>query len=184
MDRFLYNVAFGVGVVDATSDIVRSANETLARMHGTSVEDICASPLISLYAPADRERIKLLYDTADRTGHVVFEADRVRKDGSVFPAEMHITSVRGETDEVLYRIVTIQDITSRRQIEIDRDRSRRLEYPSPPLDCVAEGMWKIACGECLRDTWVMLAELEKERWRSYATTVVEGWVARVTGSLH
>jgi PAS domain S-box-containing protein len=91
----LHNVTYGIGVVDPTN-IIMFANAALAAMHGISVGGLDGSPMISLYAPAERERIEALYATADGTGQVAFEADRVRRDGTEFPAEVHITSVRGE----------------------------------------------------------------------------------------
>ena len=67
---------------------------------------------------------------------------------------MQIASVRGLNGEVLYRIVTVQDTASRRQIEAERDQSWRLhdmtpaQTPSsPPIDWIAAGMWRIACGK-------------------------------------
>jgi PAS domain S-box-containing protein len=96
-------------------------------MHGSGLEGLHGLPAISLYAPAERERVRIFYDTADRTGQVVFEADRLRKDGSVFPSEVHISSVSGENSDVLYRIVTVRDITSRRQMQAELDESRRFE---------------------------------------------------------
>ena len=183
------NVGIGVGVVDAASNVIRIANEALASMHGTTVEALVGARVHDLYAPAERERVDTLFDTADRTGRVVFEAERVREDGSMCSSEMQIASVPGLNGEVLYRIVTMQDTASRRQIEAERDQSQRLhdmtpaQTPSsPPIDWIAAGMWRIACGESCPDSWEDLSDQEQERWRDYATGVVQEWVTSVGGS--
>ena len=33
--------------------------------------------------------------------------------------------------------------------------------PRPPIDTIAEAMWKIASGESCQDSWVMLPEDQK-----------------------
>ena len=95
----------GIGIVDAAGNVIRIANEALASMHGTSVEALIGSRVHDLYAPAERGRIDNLYNTADRIGHAVFEADRVRDDGSMCSSEVQIASVSGTNGEVPYRIV-------------------------------------------------------------------------------
>jgi PAS domain S-box-containing protein len=172
MQEEFHSVPIGISVVDAASNVVCFANQALATMHGISVEGLRGLHVHDLYAPAERKRIDELCNTADRAGLVVFEADRIRKDGSVFACEMQITSVpHGTNAEVLYRLETVQDVTSS-------------QTPwSPPLDKIAEGMWRIACGEGCRDTWQGLSEQEKERWRSYATVVFQGWLARIESRL-
>ncbi len=183
------NVGIGIGVVDAASNVIRIANEALASMHDTSIEALIGSRVHDLYAPTERARIDKLCTTADSIGRVVFEADRVRDDGSICSSEVQIASVRGTNGEVPYRIVTVQDTTSRRQIEAERDQSRRLrdttpgQTPSsPPIDWVAAGMWRIACGESCPDAWEHLSDQEKDRWRDYATGVVQEWVTSIGGS--
>ena len=183
------NVGIGVGVVDAASNVIRIANDALAGMHGTNVEALIGARVHDLCAPAERARIDNLCNTADRIGRVAFEADRVREDGSMCSSAMQIASVRGLNGEVLYRIVTVQDTASRRQIEAERDQSWRLhdmtpaQTPSsPPIDWIAAGMWRIACGESCPDSWEGLSDQEKERWRDYATGVVQEWVTSVGGS--
>jgi signal transduction histidine kinase len=91
----------------------------LADIHGVS--------LFELYPPNERERVATLCDAADRTGQVDFEADRWRTDGSIFPARIHTTSVRGADGEIRYRIVTSFDISSQRELEAELHQSQRLE---------------------------------------------------------
>lgn len=121
------NAAFGITVTDATTFIIRLANESAAATHGMRVEEMQGMNISDLYAPAERERLTALRAESDETGYLDFEADRLRRDGSTFPARVHISSVRGPNGEVLYHIGTAQDITSERRVAAELDRSRRLE---------------------------------------------------------
>jgi hypothetical protein len=49
--------------------------------------------------------------------------------------------------------------------------------PRPPIDLVAEGMWKIACGERCQDEWGTLSKQQEAWWRSCATECVKRWMA-------
>ena len=48
--------------------------------------------------------------------------------------------------------------------------------PRPPIDCIAEGMWRMAVGECCQESWLKLSEEEKVWWRSCATECVRRWM--------
>ena len=50
---------------------------------------------------------------ADRFGQVRYEARMIRKDGSLFPIQMDLVSVRDEGGQLLYRVGTVQDISER-----------------------------------------------------------------------
>ncbi len=54
---------------------------------------------------------------ADRTGQARYEAHMVRKDGSVYPVQMDVVSVRDINGNLLYRVATQQDITERKRAE-------------------------------------------------------------------
>ena len=47
----------------------------------------------------------------------------------------------------------------------------------PPIDLVAEGMWRIAAGENCPERWEVLSEHQKEWWRSCATRAVGHWMS-------
>jgi len=56
--------------------------------------------------------------------------------------------------------------------------------PRPPIDCIAEGMWKMAVGECCRESWLKLPEEQRAWWRSCATECVRRWMTDSTGSFY
>jgi PAS domain S-box-containing protein len=122
-----HHAAFGISIIDPTSDTIRSSNEALAAMHGMQIDEVQGSRWLDLYAPAERARVPKLLAEATRVGYVDFEADHIRKDNSIFPTRMHITSVSGADGELRYYIATAQDITPERQLKSELEQSSRLE---------------------------------------------------------
>jgi hypothetical protein len=74
------------------------------------------------------------------------------------------------------------------QVECERTTPQGRPDPKPqaplqsPIDCIAEGMWKFAAGQCCQESWLMLPEDQKAWWRSCATKCVRRWMTDVTGS--
>jgi PAS domain S-box-containing protein len=122
-----HHIAIGVEVTDPKSNTVILANPAAAAMYGMSTSGIIGMSLFNLYLPADRQSIEELRATSDRDGHADHEADCVRGDGTIFPARIHNTSVRGDDGDLRYRIVTVQDITKQRQLEEALTQAQRLE---------------------------------------------------------
>jgi PAS domain S-box-containing protein len=121
-----HNAAFGISILDPANTIL-FANEAYAVAQLMSVDEVRGRSALTMYPPAERERVADLLTTSDRDGHVDYDVDRIRKDGSTFPARVHVTSVRGPNDDVRYRITTLRDITQERQFESELHQSQRLE---------------------------------------------------------
>jgi PAS domain S-box-containing protein len=121
------HISIGVALNDPKSNTLIIANPACTAMHRIPMNEIVGMSVFDLYTPAERQRIDELKVTSDRYGQVDYEADCLRKDGSIFPARIHNTSVRAQNDELLYRIVTIQDITKERQLEAELRQAQRLE---------------------------------------------------------
>jgi PAS domain S-box-containing protein len=122
-----YHIAIGVGVTDPKSNTVTLVNPACASTYATPLDEFVGISLFKLYPPAERQRVLELKAISDRDGYVNYEIEGVRKDGAVFPARIHHTSVRGTDGEVDYRIVTVQDITKERQLEAELRQAQRLE---------------------------------------------------------
>ena len=122
-----HHAAFAISVVDAKSWTIRSVNEAYAAIHAMSVDGIEGKSVLDLYPPHERERVIGLQETADRNGYVDYNADHARSDGSTFPSQIHITSVRGVNGDILYRISTLRDITEQRELEKQVSQNQRLE---------------------------------------------------------
>jgi PAS domain S-box-containing protein len=109
--------AHGIAIGDPDTNRVVVCNPAFANIHKCRVEDIVGTSFLSLYAPSDHEHVRRHFERADQIGHVHYEAQMVRRDGSTFPVEMDLFSVLGENGELLYRVTTMQDISERKRAE-------------------------------------------------------------------
>lgn len=114
--------AHGIALHAPGANRILACNPAYARMHGRSVEEITGSSALELYESPARPFLQHAIAGADREGHYQFEANRVRSDGSVFPAQINLVSVTDSKGAPLYRVATVQDITERaaQRKEIER----------------------------------------------------------------
>ena len=119
--------AHGIAIDDPNTNRIVVCNPAFAKMHQSRVEEITGSAILSLYSPSDHEHVRHHVEKADQIGHTSFEARMIRTDRSTFPVQMDMVSIFGEDGEVLHRVVTLQDITERRQAE---ENLRRFELIS------------------------------------------------------
>jgi PAS domain S-box-containing protein len=100
-------------------------NPMFAKMHGYTVEELIGRSIYELLAPNShaetREQIRIAYET----GHHVYENKHIRKDGSIFPALVDTSVIRDSAGSVLYRAISIHDITERKQAEQALKESRQ-----------------------------------------------------------
>jgi PAS domain S-box-containing protein len=120
------NIAFGIGVIDPATNKFSFANEVFAQLHGMSSALVSQLSVFDLYAPEAVDYARRVQQASDRDGTANFEADRLRADGSTFPARIHLTSVRDD-DGVLYRILTVRDISAERRLEGEIRHAQQLE---------------------------------------------------------
>jgi two-component system, cell cycle sensor histidine kinase and response regulator CckA len=118
---------FGMAIVDAESGTLRLVNLAMARMHGRTVEEMVGMPVLGGITVDEPGRIAPFLAAADRTGHAAFEANHRRKDASVFPALIDITSVKDQEGKVLYRIGSVFDISDQRKAEEQLRQSQKME---------------------------------------------------------
>jgi PAS domain S-box-containing protein len=103
-----YHIAIGVSVTNTKNNCVIIANPAFAAMHGLAPSEVSGVSKYKFFAPAEWCRVDELDAAAARYGHSDYEMDRVRKDGTIFPARIHNTTI------------TVQDITRERQLEAAR----------------------------------------------------------------
>jgi PAS domain S-box-containing protein len=109
--------AHGIALDDASTNRIVLCNSAFARLHKARVEDIIGLGLLSLYAPADHDHIRRSVARADQVGYSQYEANMIRREGSTFPVQMDLVSVRGDDGELVYRVATVQDISERKKAE-------------------------------------------------------------------
>jgi PAS domain S-box-containing protein len=111
--------AFGVVIGDPRTDTVRFGNPAFAAMCGRTVGEVAGMHFAKFYPSEERPRVEAALATATRDSHVSYESRLLRKDGSTFPAQLHITSVRSSDGIVDYRIASVLDISERRRMEAE-----------------------------------------------------------------
>lgn len=106
--------AHGIAMCVPESNHIMTCNPAFARMLGRPIGEIAGTPVLDLYVPEDRPRVSAHLADADCTGQASYESRMVRADGSAFPVQMDVASVRDPAGNLLYRVATAQDITSRK----------------------------------------------------------------------
>jgi PAS domain S-box-containing protein len=114
-------------VTDPKSETVVIANPAYAAMHGLMPDEVVGMSKFDFWTPAAQRRVEELDAAAAQHGHGDYEQDRVRKDGTIFPARIHNTTIRNDDGEPRDRIITVQDITKERQLEAELHQAQRLE---------------------------------------------------------
>jgi PAS domain S-box-containing protein len=127
--RFFDRATFGA--VFGTSDgRLGCINEAFARMHGYRVAELEGRPVRDVFLPEWHAELLERMRTVDEQGGARWEAEHVRKDGSVFPVVIDISPVRDEDGKLLYRAAYVQDITREKEGEAARARLASLVQSS------------------------------------------------------
>ncbi|NPC57755.1 PAS domain-containing hybrid sensor histidine kinase/response regulator [Caenimonas soli] len=111
--------------------IVRSWNAGAQATKGYTADEIIGRHFSAFYTPEDRESGKPARGlrTAIADGRMEDEGWRVRKDGSVFWADVVITAIRGRTGELIGFAKVTRDMTERRRFaELERSSQMMNEF--------------------------------------------------------
>lgn len=153
------------GLAVSKGFFVEMVNPAFARIHGYSVEEMIGKPFLSLF-PSDCWKDTITFmQNLNECGHLTHESYHLRKDGTVFPVFLDITLVKDRQGKPLYRIMTLLDISDRKQAEADLLASERklrsiLENMPVMLDAVdAQGNIIIWNQECERVTGYSATEV-------------------------
>ncbi|MBN1498452.1 MAG: PAS domain S-box protein [Spirochaetes bacterium] len=95
---------------------IRLANIYLAGMHGyDSPDDIIGMKSYDLIAPEDWNRITDAVPKIMQSGHIWGERTLLRKDGTRFPADMHVSLLRNPAGEPCGFLTTAYDVSERKR---------------------------------------------------------------------
>lgn len=119
------NCAQGIALGDPRTNKIIAVNSTLAHLCGKPKSEIVNHPILSVYDESTHDFVKKHLAAADQTGSVQYEALIKRGNGTSFPVQMDIVSVRSEAGDVLYRVATMQDISERKKAEEEIRESQR-----------------------------------------------------------
>ncbi len=108
---------WGVVICAEDGQQVELMNPAFARMHGYSVEQLIGRPIVDLLAPECGKDLAVNMRLAREKGHHIWESWHSRKDGASFPVQLDATTVKDGAGQVLYFVINLQDISTRRQAE-------------------------------------------------------------------
>jgi PAS domain S-box-containing protein len=119
--------SWGAAIIDPVDWRIESANAAFARMHGIGSPDELVGRLVSDFiAPESAEPVMRRLVEAPNDPHTI-EAIHLRRDGSRFPVLQNLTVVRGDSGEVTYRAVHLQDLSELKRAESRLQGAQRLE---------------------------------------------------------
>ncbi|MBW4600134.1 MAG: PAS domain S-box protein [Calothrix sp. FI2-JRJ7] len=114
---------YGLVVGTADNQTLALINPAFAQMHGYTVEELLGTPILNLFpSQCHAEAIEFITRVNER-GYNTCESWHCRKDGTVFPVFLSGTAVRDVKGNLLYRIVSVYDITQNKQAQIALQRS-------------------------------------------------------------
>jgi two-component system, cell cycle sensor histidine kinase and response regulator CckA len=123
--RIFEHAGWGVAIVTADGTI-ESLNPAFAAMHGWTVEELRGKPMAAL-APAGGHEFPRMNPAYDDRGHQIWETERLRRNGMVFPALIDATAVRNADGQIVYYAVNVQDLTERRRAEEQVRQAQKME---------------------------------------------------------
>ncbi|HEY5975678.1 MAG TPA: PAS domain S-box protein, partial [Geobacteraceae bacterium] len=116
--------AHGMAIGNPATNTILTCNPAFARLYRQKVEEIVDVPILSLYAQDEHDQVRQRIAEVNQTGTLCFESVMQRRDGSRFPVQVDTVNVRAADGQLLHRIMTVQDITERRQTMELLEKSR------------------------------------------------------------
>jgi diguanylate cyclase (GGDEF)-like protein/PAS domain S-box-containing protein len=114
----------GIGdaiVIHDTRGKMLEVNQGACKQLGYSRDELMQLPLASIDTPECAARIPERVQELQANGRAMFEAAHVRKNGQVFPVEVHARVIEYDGQPAVLSVV--RDITKRKQAEIARQES-------------------------------------------------------------
>lgn len=133
--KIFSGAGFGMFVMDPRNGTIMDVNATFATMHGFSVNELLGTPLSALLPQDLRGELATALRTAGERGRHMFEQQHVRRDGSVFPCLIDMTTLQDGQRQ--FWAGYCSDITERKQFEDalkeSEERFRTLASALPQL---------------------------------------------------
>ncbi len=129
------HASWGMALSRVDSDTFERVNPAFARMHGYQREELEGLPIETVFADGEWERVQPVVDEASEAGEALFEADHVQKDGTPFPARVHVAIVGDEDDRPAYRIASVEDISEQEEVQAQlKQRAEELTRTNAELE--------------------------------------------------
>jgi two-component system cell cycle sensor histidine kinase/response regulator CckA len=127
------HAAVGIALAVGEEPRLSLVNPALAAMYGRPVEALVGAPIEMLFAPEVRDGVPGFIRRVKEEGRASFETTQIRADGTRFPVLLHITGVRDEAGQLLYRVATVIDLTGDRRAQqaiVESETKYRTLYAS------------------------------------------------------
>jgi PAS domain S-box-containing protein len=131
--------AHGMVIADAHNNSFSASNPAFSRITGRPNESLLGLPFLDVFEPLAQKRIAQFIEDATSCGQGAFEVEVLRPDGSLLPVQIDAVSIRDGYRKPAYRVVTVQDITQKKQAatqlaeyqqhleELVQERTRQIE---------------------------------------------------------
>ncbi len=145
--RVFEQAELAIALSDSAAGTFQTVNESFARERGYTVSELSGCPINRLFPTHAQAAMRDSVTMADRDGHISFESEHQRKDGSCFPVRIDLTVIQNE--ETVSRVAFVQDLTKQKQAEYQirqlnaglerrvRERTAQLETANRELEAFA-----------------------------------------------
>jgi len=126
---FVNLVGYAIIAADFDGNII-AYNEGARLIYGYDPEEVIGKKNIEIFLPnefVESGKFQEITNQLIGEGHFSHEGERIRKDGSLFPARVFYTLTRGKAGDLFGFIEIVQDLTEQKQAEEDRVKARRVE---------------------------------------------------------
>ncbi|HEU4800224.1 MAG TPA: PAS domain-containing protein [Gemmatimonadales bacterium] len=121
------HASWGIAIGSVADRKFELVNPAFAEMHGYTPDQLAGQPLEILTVPEQRPLVPSRIQVAIDQGRVVYEARRLRRDGSTFPARVEVTAVRSEMGDVLHLAANVQDLSEWHRAETQVREAQKME---------------------------------------------------------
>jgi two-component system cell cycle sensor histidine kinase/response regulator CckA len=125
--RIFEHAGWGVALVSPDGSTIESVNPAFAAMHGWTAEELRGKPMADLSPPIRRDEFRRMDPAFADRGHQIWETERLRRNGVVFPALIDSTAVKDAEGQVIYHAVNVQELTERRRVEEQVRQAQKME---------------------------------------------------------
>lgn len=105
------HAGWGIVAANAKTGLLELVNPYLAESRGYAVEELIGRHISILFSPAEQRRLPDLIAEAQAKGHLTCESEHGRKDRSLFPVRIDISTVRDADGVPRWHVANIEDIT-------------------------------------------------------------------------
>ena len=107
---------FAIALGDKEGETLIAVNQAFARMHGWSVAELTGAPVLKVFPVEVQSQVAHYVHAANTSAHYNWESKHIRKDGTIFPVQIHSTPIRDDAGNVSFRAAFVEDITERKRV--------------------------------------------------------------------